>query len=124
MRLFQLFALAFVAVMLVVSVRNFLRVRARPLAAVFWLLLWSAAGIALVMPDATTQVARLLGIRRGADLVAYSTALGFLVGFYLVYLKVRQLTREITILTREVARLDARRSTLEGDHSPTTVPHG
>ncbi len=121
MRLFQVIALAFIAVMLIVSVRNLIGVRARPLASAFWLLLWSAAGIALVMPDATTQVARLLGIRRGADLLMYSTVLGFLVGFYLVYLKVRQLTREITVLTRELALLDARRSSPEGDHAPTAV---
>lgn len=121
MRLFQILALPFIAVMLIVSARSFVGARARPLASAFWLLLWSAAGIAIVVPDATTRVARLLGIQRGADLLVYSTVLGFLVGFYLVYLKVRQLTREITVLTRELAILDARRSSSEGDHIPTTT---
>ncbi|HWF86464.1 MAG TPA: DUF2304 domain-containing protein, partial [Vicinamibacterales bacterium] len=121
MRLFQILVLPFTAVMLIVSARSLVRARARPIAAAFWLLLWSAAAVALAMPDATTQVARLLGIRRGADLVAYSTALGFLVGSYLVYLKIRQLTREITVLTRELALLDARRSSPDGDHAPLTM---
>jgi hypothetical protein len=107
MRLFQLLALPLIAAMLVVSVRNVVRVRARPLASAFWLLLWFAAGAAVAVPNATTRVARLLGIQRGADLLVYSTVLGFFVGFYLVYLKLRQLTREITLLTRELAILDA-----------------
>lgn len=111
MRLFQILVLPFIAAMLVVSARSLFRVRARPLASVFWLLVWSAGGVAVAQPDMTTQVALLLGIRRGADLLVYCTVLGFLVGFYLVYLKIRQLTREITVLTRELAlRGDVRTS--------------
>ncbi len=122
MRLFQILVLPFIAAMFVVSARSLFRVRARPLASAFWLLVWSAAGVAVAQPEMTTQVARVLGIRRGADLLMYCTVLGFLVGFYVVYLKVRQLTREITVLTRELAILDARRPSPEGDHSPTTGP--
>jgi hypothetical protein len=58
----------------------------------------------------------VLGIRRGADLLVYCMVLGFLVGFYVVYLKFRQLTREITVLTRELALRDVRDGT-ERDHS-------
>ncbi len=108
MRLFQVLALVFVAAMFVVSARNLLRMRARPLASAFWLLLWTAAGGAILAPDRTTQVALLLGIRRGADLVIYCTALALCVGFFLVYVKVRQLSREITLLTRELALQGAR----------------
>jgi small membrane protein len=118
MRLFQLLVLPFIGVMLVVSARNVLRLRARPLVSALWLLLWSAAGVAVIAPDLTTRVALLLGIRRGADLLVYSTVLGFLVGFYLVYLKVRQLTREITVLTREIALLGAERASPSDGHAP------
>ncbi len=117
MRLFQVLVLPFIAVMFAVSARGLLRARARPPVSVLWLLLWSAAAAAVAMPDLTTEVARVLGIRRGADLLVYCTVLGFLVGFYLVYLKVRQLTREITLLTRELALLGGERAGSPEDHA-------
>jgi hypothetical protein len=116
MRLFQVLALPFVALMFVVSARSLLSGRVRPVASAFWMLVWLAAGTAIVVPDATTRVAKVLGIRRGADLLVYCMVLGFLVGFYVVYLKFRQLTREITVLTRELALRDVRDGT-ERDHS-------
>jgi small membrane protein len=108
MRLFQILAIVFVAAMLVVSVRNLVRLRARPLASAFWLLLWTVAGASILSPDSTTRVALLLGIRRGADLLIYCTALALCVGFFLMYVKVRQLSRDITLLTRELAIRGAR----------------
>lgn len=107
MRLFQLLALPFIAAMLFVSARNLFLVRARLIASMFWVLLWLATFIAVVDPDKTTEVARALGIYRGADLLVYSAVLAFIVGFYLVYLRLRQLSREITLLTRELALRDA-----------------
>jgi hypothetical protein len=109
MRLFQILAIPFIAVMLLVSARNLLQSRARLLVSTFWLLLWLATLIAVANPDRTTDVARALGIQRGADLLVYSAVLAFIVGFYLVYLRLRQLSREITLLTRELAMLDAER---------------
>lgn len=109
MRLFQLIALPFIATMLIFSVRNLFRVSARRTAALFWVVLWLATLIAVTYPNATTRVARALGIYRGADLLVYSAVLAFIVGFYVVSLRLRQLSREITVLTRELALLDAER---------------
>jgi hypothetical protein len=109
MRLFQIFAVVFVAAMFVISARNLLRLRARPSASAFWLLLWASAGVAILDPDATTRLAVVLGIRRGADLLIYCTALALCVGFFVIYVKIRQLSREITLLTRELALSGARR---------------
>jgi hypothetical protein len=108
MSLFQLLAVPFIAAMLFASARNLLKVRARLVVSTLWVLLWLATLMAVIDPDSTTQVARALGIQRGADLLVYSAVLGFIVGFYLVYLKLRQLSREITLLTRELAMRDAR----------------
>ena len=118
MKLFQVLVLPFIAVMFAVSVRSLIRARARPLASILWLVLWAAAAVAVAEPDSTTQVALVLGIRRGADLLVYCMVLGFMVGFYLVYLKIRQLTREVTLLTRELAILGAER--LAGDVRAST----
>jgi hypothetical protein len=109
MRLFQIIALPFIAAALLLSVRNLVKGRGRFAASLFWVLLWLATMFAVVDPDATTRVARTLGIYRGADLLVYSAVLAFIAGFYLVSLRLRQMSREITVLTREVALLDAER---------------
>lgn len=109
MRLFQVIALPFIAVMLAVSIRNVFKVRARIALALFWVLLWLATLVAVMYPNSTTQLARALGIYRGADLLVYSAVLAFILGFYVVSLRLRQMSREITLLTREVALLEAQR---------------
>lgn len=110
MSLFQLVAIPLLMVMLLISARNLFQ-RARLWASLAWTLLWLAGIIAVINPDETTEVAKLVGIRRGADLLIYSAVLGFGVGFYVVSLRLRQMSREITLLTREVALLEADRNT-------------
>lgn len=109
MRLFQLLALPFMGVMLIVSVRSLFKVPSRPLPALSWIVLWLTGMLGVMYPDSTTQFAKLLGIRRGADLLTYSAVLGSIVAFYVMSLRLKQMTREITLLTREVALLDAER---------------
>jgi small membrane protein len=109
MRLFQLIALPFIAVMLAISIRNLFKVPARFALALFWVLLWLATLVAVMYPNLTTQLARALGIYRGADLLVYSAVLAFILGFYMVSIRLRQMSREITVLTREVALLEAER---------------
>jgi len=109
MRLFQIIALPFIAAMLIVSARNVLMVPARRAASLFWVVLWLATMAAVAYPDSTTRLARTLGIYRGADLLVYSAVIAFIVGFYVVSLRLRQMSREITVLTREVALLEAER---------------
>ena len=112
MSLFQLVAIPLLLVMMVVSARNLFQ-RARFLASLAWTLLWVAGLVAVINPNETTEVAKLVGIRRGADLLMYLSVLGFGVGFYVVSLRLRQMSREITLLTREVALLEAERKTAE-----------
>jgi small membrane protein len=109
MRLFQIIALPFIAVMLAVSVRNLFKTPVRLPATLFWVLLWLATMVAVMYPDSTTRLARALGIYRGADLLVYSAVIAFSVGFYVVSLRLRQISRELTVLTREVALLNAER---------------
>lgn len=107
MRLFQLVVLPLIAAMLIVSLRNLVKAPARRLAALFWVGLWLATFVAVLAPDATTRLARAIGIGRGADLLVYSAVLAFSAGFYVVTVRLRQVSREITVLTREVALLAA-----------------
>jgi hypothetical protein len=101
MSAFQIIALAVLGLFAALTAASL--VRNRRLAAALWFPVWIAAGIAIVEPNATTWVARWLGIERGADLVFYCAVLGGLVGFFIVYLRIRALNRQITLLTRHVA---------------------
>ena len=112
MILFQLVAIPLLVVMLLVSARNLFH-RARFVTSLAWTLLWVAGLVAVINPNETTEIAKLVGIRRGADLLMYSSVLGFGVGFYVVSLRLRQMSREITLLTREVALLEAERKISE-----------
>jgi hypothetical protein len=110
MSLFQLIAIPVIVVMLAVSIRNLFKAPARIAATLFWVVLWLATLFAVIYPDTTSQLARALGIHRGADLLVYSAVITFIAGFYVVSLRLRQMSREITLLTREVALLEAERA--------------
>jgi hypothetical protein len=103
MTAFQVLGLTFVLLMFVVSLRNLSRVGARFPVSLFWPLVWVAAGIAIAIPNSTTVVARALGIVRGADLVSYTSVLFGLVGFFIVYVRLRRLNRTVTLLVRSMA---------------------
>ncbi len=75
--------------------------------ATFLCLLWIAAGVAVVYPRITVIVARVLGIGRGADLVSYCAVVFMMVGFSMIYVRLRRLRREVTLLVRELAIRDA-----------------
>lgn len=75
--------------------------------AVMLCLLWGAVGVAVVYPKITAIVARALGIGRGADLVSYCSVVLMLVGFTMIYVRLRRLRRELTLLVRELAIRDA-----------------
>lgn len=61
-------------------------------------------GVAAVLfPDATNWVARLVGVERGADLLLYVFVMVFLFTTTALYQRIHQLETQITELTREVA---------------------
>lgn len=69
------------------------------------------AGIVFaIRPEWTTDIAHAVGIRRGADLLLYILVLVVLQGFLLMYLKLRRVRRELTLLVRELAIREATRA--------------
>jgi hypothetical protein len=73
-------------------------------------LLVAAGGIVFaIKPDWTTEIAHLLGISRGTDLLVYLLVLVVMYGFLFVYLKLRRVRRELTLLVRELAVREAER---------------
>ncbi|MGH7819590.1 MAG: DUF2304 domain-containing protein [Candidatus Binatia bacterium] len=103
---FQVLALAVVAALWLLSVAAVLTRRMSVGAGIVWILLWTAAGLAIRRPELTMEVAHLLGIGRGADLVFYCATLVMLVGFFRVYLKLRRVEADLTKLVRRVALID------------------
>jgi len=75
----------------------------------FWLLIWTVALVAIFYPEQTTELARILGIGRGVDVVVYAS---IAILFYLVFrLHVYQenIRTEISQLIREVSLRDVKK---------------
>ena len=70
---------------------------------VFGLLI--AGGVAVIFPDVTQRVAELVGVGRGADLVAYLAIVVVMFVLLHYYTKFVELQRQVTELTRELAIL-------------------
>jgi small membrane protein len=73
-----------------------------------WLLLLRtlvlmAAAVAIAEPELTNQMAHVLGIGRGADLMLYFMAVAVIGAFFYFYQKTRHLEGEITKLVRHLA---------------------
>lgn len=69
----------------------------------FWAGVFIAAMIGVLKPDLTSQVAKFLGIGRGADVVIYSSVV---ILFYLIFritIALEEIRSEITYIIREVA---------------------
>ena len=104
---FQHIALPALAVLAALSLHSAWRGRGSRSASALWLAVWSGAALAIAWPDLTQQVAHSLGVRRGADLVFYCAVLVMLGGFFVVSLRLRQLSRETTLLVRHLALREA-----------------
>lgn len=70
---------------------------------ILWLAFWLAVGVCVLVPDITQRVARLLGVGRGADAVFYISLVGLSYAFFRLYLRMRHLEQEITLLVRKLA---------------------
>jgi hypothetical protein len=66
-------------------------------------LIWFAAGIAILRPGVTNELARLLGIGRGADLLLYLLAIAFLTSAFYFYQKFHRLESDLTRVVRRLA---------------------
>jgi len=75
---------------------------------ILWLLFWMGAGFCVMVPNITWSLARLLGVGRGVDAVIYLTLVGLSYAFFRLYLRLRQMEQQITLLVRKLALKEAR----------------
>ena len=107
MNVFQWLSLSTLLVLLVFELLSATKWRVRR---GFWalrVLTWIAAGFAIARPEMLTEVARILGIQRGADLVLYLAVLAFCGTFLFLYAQCIRLQQQITELVRHLAIRDA-----------------
>ncbi|QDV91173.1 hypothetical protein RAS2_22630 [Phycisphaerae bacterium RAS2] len=109
MNYFQLVVLAVLAGLLALNIVCVLRGWTTKRASLLWAALCVLAGVATAWPASTGWVAQRLGIGRGADLVFYCAVVVMMIGFWMVYLRLRHLGREMTLLVRHLAILEAER---------------
>jgi hypothetical protein len=68
------------------------------------------AGLAVIFPELTNDIAHSVGVGRGADLITYLVEVGLLFVVVHYYTKFIELQAQITQLVREIAILRAERS--------------
>ena len=68
-----------------------------------WLGFWVAMGVLVLKPQATQRLAYWLGVGRGADAIFYLGLVGLSYAFFRLYLRMRHLEQEITLLVRKLA---------------------
>lgn len=115
---YQIITVGFLGVLLCASLAAMLRGWATRREGVVWIGLCLAAIAATMYPELTVNIAHFLGIGRGADLVFYSAVVVMMAGFWMTYLRLRRLRRDVTLLVRHIAILEARGSVSMGDTTP------
>lgn len=64
----------------------------------------------VVRPEITSEIARLIGVRRGADLLLYASIIGGIAVSMVLYARLRRMREEMTILVRALALNSAEKS--------------
>jgi hypothetical protein len=103
MNAFQWIVLPILVLLIIERFTTLLRGNGSRRVALFWGLVWCGAATAIAWPDLTTSIASGLGLRRGADLVMYFAILFGFVGFYMIYVRLRRLDANLTLLVRKLA---------------------
>lgn len=107
MSLFQWVALAVIVVLIALSIAAMLRGRASLREGCIWVVVELTAGLTIKWPEVTQSLAKQLGIGRGKDLVFYSAILAAMIGFFMVYVRLRRVRSDLTFVVRHLAIRDA-----------------
>lgn len=107
MNLFQIISLPLVFLLFVRTAVHFARGTPGRTTPLLEALLWLMACIAIFQPNLTAQIANLIGIGRGADLLLYLLVLSNLISWFYFYRRFQKLETNISELVRQIAIRDA-----------------
>ena len=116
---FQLVLLSALSLFLLTGIVSVVRGWLRRREGLVWIAICLAGGAAVVWPDGTSIVAKVLGIGRGADLLIYCTTLIMMAGFWATYTRLQRMRQEMTQLVRHLALLEAERELVDSRKAPT-----
>jgi len=85
----------------------FLRRNRLPVHIVVVFLLLGAGAVAVIFPELTNDIAQLVGVGRGADLISYVVAIVVMFVLLHYYTKFVELQRQLTDVVRELSILRA-----------------
>jgi len=74
-----------------------------------WALFWIGVVLVALRPSATDEIAELVGVERGADLIVYLSIVFLFYAVYRLLGRMEEQRREITKLTREIAVREAKK---------------
>ena len=94
-----------------IGFRFFLRRQKLPMHIVILFLILGTGGVFVIFPQIPDELAHLVGIGRGADLITYLVEISVLFVLLHYYTKFVELESHLTQITRELAILSARRPT-------------
>ncbi len=116
---FQILVLIVVSLAMIVSIGASMRGWVTRRESLIWSLVCLAAAVATVWPDLTRRLANAVGIGRGADLVFYCAVVLMLIGFWMTYIRLQGLRRQLTLLVRQLAIQEGERQypSDKGEHS-------
>ena len=109
MNVFQVIVLCVLAFLLIVDLIALTRGWLTRKEAMTWGGVCLVTAMAIDRPQWIQQIARALGIGRGADLILYCAVVITMIGFWMVYVRLRAVRREMTLLVRHLAILEAQR---------------
>ena len=104
---FQWILVGAIAAFAAVAVLAIVKGKIGRIAGAAWIVVLLVGLLASIDPERVTTVANALGINRGAYLVLYLLALSVFCGFLLVYIRLRRVRRELTLVVRRLAVMEA-----------------
>ncbi len=83
----------------------------------FWSMFWVLAAAAILLPDALTRIANILGIGRGTDLAFYASFVIVAYVLFRIVVRIDKVERDITKVVRHIAlnaqQVESRKSKVE-----------
>lgn len=106
--LIQIILFVCIAAVTVLLGRSTTNARYQAFRRLFLVLFAVSATIAVLFPNSLTALANMLGVGRGTDLLLYALVVVFIGSLAMASRRASELSRRITLVTRELALLEAR----------------